>query len=266
MTIAEETFYNVLGEEINRTNIVTEMIKFYLLKLQAGETRITDFNEGSEIRGLLEAYAVDGYTIKEDQNEVTKVAFVETAEGEWLDKHGGQPNIGLERDLGHESVGMVTFTIPDVVNEELIIPEGTVLSDSNTELEYITDTDATIPVGDTSTTVGASCLTTGSDGNCNSNSIDTISDDYVNISGLTVTNNDPFTSGTDYEEDFEYRERLLDFKRKNDFGSLAYYERLGAEVEGVHDVKIIDDAVLALSLDIIILDSVLFNSSFSNSV
>ena len=44
----------------------------------------------------------------------------------------------------------------------------------------------------------------------------------------------------DYEIDDEYRRRLLEYVRKDDFGSRAYYERLGENVDGVHDVLIED--------------------------
>ena len=82
MAIEEESFYNIVGEEINRTNLVQQMINYYALKLEVGETRITDFNEGSEIRNLLESIAVDLYYLMEDQNELSKIAFPDTADSQ----------------------------------------------------------------------------------------------------------------------------------------------------------------------------------------
>ena len=55
MALEEVSFYNTNGDEINLTNLVDQMINFYELKSEVGETRLTDFNEGSEIRNLLEA-------------------------------------------------------------------------------------------------------------------------------------------------------------------------------------------------------------------
>ena len=55
MAIADESFYNILGEEISRENILEQMINFYALKLEVGESKVTAFNEGAEIRNLLEA-------------------------------------------------------------------------------------------------------------------------------------------------------------------------------------------------------------------
>lgn len=242
MAVDDESFYNILGEEVSRGNLVQQMVNYYGLKYEVGETKVTDFNEGSEIRNLLEAVAVDHYIILEDQNENGKIAFIDTATGEWLDKHGLNPFIKIERDTGQEATGMVTFTLDDVSSEDIVIPEATILINDD-GLEYATDSECIIPVGETESDCFATCLTVGEDGNCGSNSITVIDDDYIDVDGLSVSNNDAFAGGTDYEEDEEYRERLLSYVRKNDFGSLPYYIELGNNVEGVHDVLLVDNNV-----------------------
>ena len=225
MAIDDVSFYNLLGEEITRSKIVEEMINYYKLKLEAGETRVTDFNEGSEIRNLLEAIAVDLYWLMDEENELTSIGFIESADGEWLDKHGGNHFIRLARDTGSEAIGYVTFSIPEALSNDVTIEEGTILV-SDDGLEFATDGECTIFAGDTENTVSITCLTTGSDGNVEAGTITTIDDDYLDINGLTVTNEDPLTHGTDYEEDEEYRERLLSYIRQDDFGSLPE-ERTG---------------------------------------
>lgn len=237
----EDTFYDVNGYEVSRTNLVQQMIDYYNSKLVAGETRVTDFNEGSEIRNLLESVAVDVYALMEDQNELTKVAFVETAEGEWLDKHGANPWVNLPRNAGDYSTGFVTFSIPEVTTSDVNIPLGTIVVSTENGLQYATDSDLIIPVGDTSITGSVTCLTTGVDGDCSSSTVTLIEDEGLGVNGLTVTNEDAFTGGVDYEEDDDYRERLLGFLRKDDFGSIGYYENLCNEVPGVHDVLLVDD-------------------------
>ena len=240
MAIEEETFYNVIGEEINRTNLVNQMIGFYNLLLEVGETKITDFNEGSEIRNLLESVAVLGYYTMEDQNELSKIAFPDTAEGEWLDKHGANPFINLERDTGSEATGFVVFTIPNASTDDIVIPEETIVVSTESSLEYATDSEVIIAAGETEVTASVTCLTEGVEGNCSENTVTLIDDDYIDISELTVNNTEAFTGGTDYEEDDEYRERLLAFVRQPDFGSLPYYHELGDNIEGVHDVLLVD--------------------------
>ena len=54
MPLENESFYNLLGDEISRESIVEKMIEYYNQKLEIGETKVTDFNEGSEIRNLFD--------------------------------------------------------------------------------------------------------------------------------------------------------------------------------------------------------------------
>ena len=216
------------------------MINFYNLLLEVGDTRVTDFNEGSEIRNLLETYAVDSYSIQEDQYNLSKIAFIETAEGEWLDKHGALPQINLPRETGTVATGYVTFTLPSASETQVIIPTETLLTCTENDLDYATDSDVIIGVGETSAMVSVSCISEGYDGNCSENTLTIISDDYINIQGLTVTNTSPLTGGTDYEEDDAYRERLLNFVQRASFGSYDYYNDLGNSVDGVHDI-LLDD-------------------------
>lgn len=240
MPIENESFYNLVGELISRESIVEKMIDYYNQKLEIGETRVTDFNEGSEIRNLLESIAVDLYDLMEDNYEATRIAFISTAYGEWLDLHGENPLINTPRDTGSEASGFVTFTIPDIRTVDLIIPEETILICEDNDLEYITDSEAIIIAGDTSVEVYCTCLTVGEDGNCPANTITIIDDDNIDDT-IEVTNPEAFSDGTDYEEDDEYRERLLSSIRLDNFGSMGYYQDLGENIKGVHDILLVPD-------------------------
>ena len=243
MAIDDVSFYTVTGEEISRGYLVEQMINYYSMKLDVGETKITDFNEGSEIRNLLEAIAVDMYILMEEQNQLTSMGFVETAEGEFLDKHGANPFIKLPRDTGMEANGFVTFKVDEAVTSETVIPEGTIVINSETGIEYSTLNDAIFDVGDNEVTVNIECLTAGEDGNCKTGEIDTIEELLADIPTITVINEDDITGGSDYEEDDEYRARLLNYVRQDDFGSMPYYIKLGSAVEGVHDIFLKDEIV-----------------------
>lgn len=242
MSVDDVSFYTINGEEISRGILVQQMIDFYQQKLTVGDTRITDFNEGSEIRTLLESFAVDIYTLMEETDDVSRIAFVETADGEWLDKHGANPLVSLPRELGEKATGTVTFTIPESTTSEVVIPIDTIVISEETGLEYATLADAVIPVGETTATAMVESLTEGTDGNAESNTVTLFDDDSTLYNGLTVNNDDAFEGGIDYEEDDEYRERLLAYIRKDDFGSVGYYETLCNDVDGVHDVLLVDDA------------------------
>lgn len=242
MAVDEESFYTIIGEEINRSNILAEMINFYVLLKEVGDTAITDFNEGSEIRNILETFTVSAYQILEYLNSISLISFVETADGEYLDMHGNNPWLRLKRDKGTEATGYVTFKIPAAITEDIVIPEQTTVVCEETGNEYYTENETIIVVGDTEATATVTCATEGEDGNVEIGAINIIDDDYIDVQGLTVNNESPLTGGTDYEEDEEYRARLLAFERKDNFGSLPYYQELGENVYGVHDVFLVDTA------------------------
>ena len=241
MALEEISFYNTNGDEINLSNLVEQMINFYDLKHEVGETKITDFNEGSEIRNLLEAFAILGYAIMEEQAASTEIAFINTSYDTWLDRIGELPFINLPRQGGEVSKGQVTFTLASALSDDYTIPAETILSSSETGLEFETTGDTIIFAGELSAVGTAECLTEGADGNVSVGSIDTIDDDSVDTEILSVTNEYPFELGLDYEDDDTYRERLLANVRADGFGSTGYYVNLGNAVSGVHDVKLVSD-------------------------
>ena len=236
LAIDDVSFTNLRGEVISRGNLVEQMINYYNLMLNQGQTNITDFNEGSEIRNLLESFAVDIYYLMEMENDILKNCFVDTATGAWLDKIGLHPFVNLPRNNGSVAMGEVTFSIPATVTSVVNVPQNTVLYCDENKLYYITESEANIEVGETSVTVPASCVTTGTDGNCQSNTITVIDDSYFTNNNVSVNNASAFVDGTDYEEDEDYRSRLLSYIRQDDFGSIGYYQRLCESVPGVHDV------------------------------
>ena len=213
-------FTSLRGEEISRTNLVQEMIDYYNLKVEHGETKVTDFNEGSELRNLLESFAVDIYYLMQVENDILRNCFIDTATNNWLDKIGQHPFIQLPRKQGASAKGNVTFSIPSVLTTEIVIPVGTVVVGEN-GLYYATDSDCTIPIGETSADVNITCSITGTEGNTGTGTITLIDDSYVNINGLSVRNNSPVVDGVDFEDDEAYRSRLLGFVRRDDFGSIG---------------------------------------------
>ena len=242
MALEEVAFTNTNGEEITLSNLVNQMIDFYNLKLEVGETRITDFTEGSEIRNLLEAFAVGIYALLEEQSEATKIAFISTSYGIWLDKIGELPFINLPRIQGNASEGTVTFILGASQGSDFIIPEETIVACSDTGIDFVTTSECVIEAGELSANVSAECLTEGEDGNVLAGSIDTIVSDTLNVELLSVTNSLAFEDGADEEDDEDYRERLLANVRADGFGTQGWYVNLCESVEGVHDVLLVEDA------------------------
>ena len=239
MAVQDIGFYNVIGEYITRGKLVEQMIGYYNLKFGENETKITDFNEGSEIRNLLEAIAVDHYILMQQINESGNLSFIQTADGFWLDKHGANPFINLPRKEGSESSGELTFTLASASETITMIPAGTIVVSETTGLEFITQGDCVLYPDELSNTINATSISKGEDTNVPANDI-TIILDLTLPSELSVTNVSAFEGGVDVEDDDVYRERLLAHVRKDDFGSIGYYTQLVSDIEGVHDVALVD--------------------------
>jgi hypothetical protein len=241
MALEEVTIYNTNGEEISLSNLVNQMINFYDLLLEVGETRLTDFKEGSEIRNLLEAFAVGIFALLDEQHEATRIAFISTSYGEFLDRIGQSPFINVVREEASEAVGEVTFTLSEAQTEELVIPADTIVASSETGLEFSTDADCVISIGEVSANVSVTCLSVGADGNVRSDSVDLIVDNELDTNLISVSNTEAFEFGADYEDDEVYRERLLESIRADGFGTVGWYENLCESIRGVHDVLLVDD-------------------------
>lgn len=235
------SFINMVGDEVSVPNLVAQMINYFDLKLEVGETRITDFSEGSEIRNILEAYALLCYAILEDENEATKLPFISSSYGTFLDRIGEYPFIALPRIQGEYAIGSVTFTLSDVQDTDVVIPAEALLEDVN-GLQFVTDTDCVIDAGELTCDVTATCLTMGADGNIASGTLTVIADDRLDDTLLSVTNDEAFMNGAELEDDEDYRQRLLENVRSEGFGTLEWYTKLADAVDGVHDVSFVSSA------------------------
>lgn len=224
-------FYNIYGDEISQESILEDLISYYQELHDENKTEITDFNEGSEIRTLLEVLSHLAYNIREEQNDTIANHFINTAEEEYLDLLGANPNVVLERIEGTAASGLVKFSIDSPATTEITIPTDTsVNSDSQ---EYITTEDGIISIGEDYTYVPVECVVEGADGNCEIGEINNCDD----FQELTVTNDEAFIDGTDEEDDDTYRNRMLDYVRTDNFGSRGYYENILLSLDNVHDIK-----------------------------
>lgn len=232
------SFYNIFNELISQESILDDLIAYYQTLHEEGKTEVTDFNEGSEVRTLLEVLSHLGYNLLEECNNTLKNHFISTAEGEYLDLLGANPNINLTREQGSTATGLVKFSLSNQseenINQEILIPAGALVS--NDEVEYETDADAIIGIGESFTYVQVTCTVDGVDGNCKAGTIINVNDLNGDFS-LNCTNEEDFTNGADFEEDEEYRTRLLNFIRADNFGSRGYYENLLLNIPNVHDIK-----------------------------
>ena len=224
-----DSFFSVKGNEVSKDNIVAEWINNYTGSL-------TDFNEGSEIRNLLEAFAVYAMGLEERMNDILYVMDIMNADGEYLDLLASQPGIDMERIEGVEATGYVLFTVKNALLEELLIPAGTVVT-SDTGLDFETVTDNTILPGELSRECMVQAVDVGVDGNIPAGSIVTKLDGYDAVEGFSVANVDAFSGGLDYEEDDAFRDRILANMQLAKFGSKPYYvAMLMNEFPEAHDI------------------------------
>ncbi len=107
---------------------IVQEITQYILEHQ---NEITDFNVGSVIRALIEAYALelsseelDG--LYQQLLEVYNATRISTATGSDLDELASL--LGVSRKSGAKASGYVTFGRQNVATSDVIIPEGVVIS------------------------------------------------------------------------------------------------------------------------------------------
>lgn len=225
-------FYNIYGDEISQESILQELISYYQQLHDENKTEITDFSEGSEVRTLLEVLSHLAYNIREEQNNTIANHFINTAEGEYLDLLGANPNVAIERIEGAPASGLVKFTIDAPATNEITIPTDT--SVNSESQEYVTTDEGIISIGETYTYVPVECVVEGADGNCEVGFINNC-DDFPEI---TITNDEAFIDGMEEENDEEYRNRLLEYVRADNFGSRGYYENILLNIKNIHDIKL----------------------------
>lgn len=231
-----EEFYNIIGDKVTPEYLVQRMINYFNDKYP--ETEITDFNEGSEIRNLLESISRDIYHLEFQENNLLKEAFLATATGSYLDLHGQE--YGVNREVAKQSQGTVTFSISEPVNYLIRIPQYTRIVDTATGLYYETWTSCEIPIGETSIDCPVYSVVTGAGTNIPAES-EFLFYDQNSFREVSITNSSAFTGGCDAETDEDYRTRLIEAKTSDGFGSREYYTKLG-RVKGTHDIALVDSA------------------------
>ena len=89
-----------------------------------GEQTGLEPKEGTDLSARLYALAAQVYSLYVQADGVTRQAFPQTAEGEYLDRHAQLR--GLERKAAVAARGTVRFTAGEAWETQREIPEGTV--------------------------------------------------------------------------------------------------------------------------------------------
>ncbi len=114
------------------------------------------------------------------------------------------------RQAGIQATGVLLFSRPTAAASDITIPAATIcaaVADDGTLLQFTTDEAVVLAAGDTQAYVNATAQVAGTAGNVSTGLVTIIRTPIVGISA--VTNDAPFSGGTDQESDTDLRERAL---------------------------------------------------------
>lgn len=160
----------------------------------------------SDLEQRFKAVASEIYALSVNADYYLKQAFVQTATGEYLDRHAAMRSIA--RKTPAYAKGFLTFSLGEALQTDVTIPAKTVCSKADFPLvQFSTDEKAVIKAGDISVTVGATALLQGEEHNALAGEVTVMVNppEYV----ISVTNESDFSGGTDQETDESLRQRIM---------------------------------------------------------
>ena len=200
----------------------------------------------SDIGARFQAVASELFNLACYSEHVMKQAFVQTASGEYLDRHAEMRD--MTRKTASKASGELTFFAAEVSENDIEIPVGTICSvDGKEYIQFATTESAVIEAGELSVTVPAVALKNGSAYNVKAGKITVI----VNPPGSvdSVNNEFAFCGGYDNESDDALRKRLLSSYRVPSTGlSLQSMKEGIMKLDDVIDCYITKPGVFALNV------------------
>jgi hypothetical protein len=175
---------------------------------QASGQTLNDFSSGNPLAALLEGLSFAQGEFLFYANQLPQSILIE-----WLG-----PFLGAMRRLGTPSIARLQITVPPS-DTSTTIPAGTAfLTDSNLtggeQFTFILDEEVTVPSGESVVFATASSQYVGAVYNVPANSVTGTS--AININGLSATNPQPASGGSDVETYQEVQERFFTLiRRKN---------------------------------------------------
>lgn len=168
------------------------------------------------------------------QQQVYYSAFVSTATGSALDRLGA--NVGLPRKVDRPASATLTI----VTDGEYLIEAGTKFETEDGYIFDLTDDVLTTLEGDTWQAVGnAEAEDTGEITNVEPNTITIVYNPDESI--ISVTNPEKASGGQDYEEDAQYRARLIAENANRPSPTLNGVRSALLNVQGVREVNIVEN-------------------------
>ncbi|MCI8303931.1 MAG: baseplate J/gp47 family protein [Lawsonibacter sp.] len=177
--------------------------------------------EGCDLSARMYALAAQVFSLYVQADWVSRQAFPQTAEGEYLDRHAQLR--GLERKPATAAGGTVRFIAGETAASPRDIPEGTVCMTSGL-VRFETVRPAVLEAGAMETEAPVRALEAGAAGNVSAGAIVSMAVAPMGISACT--NPEPCTGGADGEGDEALRARVMDtFKRLPNGANAAFYQQ-----------------------------------------
>ena len=213
-----------------------------------GEETGLEPREGTDLSARMYALAAQVYALYVQADWVTRQAFPQTAEGEYLDYHAQLRS--LERKPALPAQGTVRFTAGEAAQSDRAIPEGTVCMTAGL-VRFATTQAAVLPAGELTVDVPAQALEPGVAGNVSAQTVVSMAVAPMGIA--SCTNPQAFAGGADGEGDEELRARILDtFRRLPNGANAAFYEQGALSFDQVAAAAVIPKPRGLGSVDVIV--------------
>ncbi len=175
----------------------------------------------SDLSVKLYAVAAQVYGLYAQAEWLSRQCFPQTAQGEWLDRHAALR--GVERREAGKATGVIRFSVAQAGGADLTVPAGTVCATAGLT-RFETTRAATLKAGETWVDVPAQAVEAGAGGNVPTGSVLVMAAPPVGIGGCS--NPQPFTGGSDAEDDEALRKRVLEtYRRMPNGANVAFYEQ-----------------------------------------
>ncbi len=159
---------------------------------------------------------------------ILRLAFPQTSYSVYLDYLGEEKGVYRHEPTPASGEILITGTPGALIPKGFIV--STQSSDSSSAIEF--EIQETVRIGeDGMVLVKAECTEAGIVGNVAANAITMLSQPINGVS--SITNPEPFTGGTDIEDDDSFRKRILEAYDEPLSGAKKDYERWAKEVDGV---------------------------------
>jgi uncharacterized phage protein gp47/JayE len=195
-----------------------------------------DISPASEVTIRAQAFSARVAELFYQQDLIQGSAFLDTATGEFLDRHVFQRGLDPRKEATR-AAGVLRFSRATPSQTDRVIEAGTIASTvpdgSGQSVRFTTLSRVVLKAGELYVDAATEAVVPGDSGNIFADLVR----NFVGVApqGIeTVTNPEPFTGGTDQESDEDLRERSLQAVRTSDNGGTADdYERWVMGVEGV---------------------------------